>query len=51
MWSLNCDYFINEFPAQQLLIDFVIDSGWDPNYEITLDGKGTGEFVIDLLTF
>jgi len=49
MYSLNCDYFINEFPALQLLMDYVIDTGMDPNYEITFYGEGTGEMLSDLI--
>ena len=31
------------------LIDDVITSGMDPNYEITEDGEGIGEELIDLI--
>ena len=33
------------------LIDDVMLSGMDPNYEITFNGQATGEQVSDLLTF
>ena len=51
MYSLNCDYYTKEFPTIDELIDDVISSGMDPNYEITHDGVSTGELVIDLITF
>jgi hypothetical protein len=33
------------------LLDDVVSSGMDPNYEITRNGKGTGERAIDLIQF
>jgi hypothetical protein len=33
------------------LIDHVMMSGMDPNYEITQDGVGIGEEAIDFITF
>jgi len=51
MYSLKCDYFEKEFNTIDELVDNVMMSGMDPNYEITKDGKGTGEYVIDLMEF
>lgn len=51
MYSLNCDYYTKEFPTIDELINDVISSGMDPNYEITRNGVSTGELVIDLITF
>ena len=51
MYSLNCDYYTKEFPTLEALIDDVINSGLDPNYEVTRDGRGTGEEAIDLIQF
>lgn len=51
MYGLNCSYYSKTFPTINELIDDVIDSGMDPNYEITYNGKGTGELVIHLITF
>ena len=51
MYSLKCDYYEKEFNTIDELIDNVMMSGMDPNYEITKDGKGTGEYVIDLMPF
>jgi hypothetical protein len=51
MYSLKCSYFKKEFNTIDELVDNVMMSGMDPNYEITFNGKGTGEFVIDLMGF
>ena len=51
MYSLNCNYYKKKFNTIDELIDDVVSSGMDPNYEITRDGKGTGEYVIDLIQF
>lgn len=51
MYSLDCDYYTKEFSTINELVEDVIKSGMDPNYEITRDGKKTGENVIELITF
>jgi hypothetical protein len=51
MYSLNCHYYTKQFPALNELIEDITISGMDPNYEITLDGEGTGEEAIDFITF
>ena len=51
MYSLNCDYYTAEFPTIGDLIAHIMISGMDPNYEITRNGKPTGEMVIDLIQF
>ena len=51
MYSLNCDYYEKEFNTIDELVNEVMISGMDPNYEITKNGKGTGEYVIDLIQF
>ncbi len=51
MYSLNCDYYTREFSTIDELINDVISSGMDPNYEITRNGVSTGELAIDLITF
>jgi hypothetical protein len=51
MYSLDCSYFVEEFATLQELIYYVIECGMDPNYEITRDGKGTGEQAIELIQF
>ena len=50
MYSLNCDYYDKSFKSIDELIDDVLLSGMDPNYEITRDGKVVGgEMLIDLI--
>ena len=51
MYSLDCDYYTAEFPTLGDLIAHIMISGMDPNYEITRNGKCTGERLIDLLNF
>ena len=49
MYSLDCSYYKKEFSTIDELIEDVINSGMDPNYSITVDGKPTGEELIDLI--
>ena len=51
MYSLDCSYFHKKFDTLQGLLDHVMGSGMDPNYEITCDGVGMGEECIDHLIF
>jgi len=51
MYSLNCDYYLKEFSSLDELLTDIVITGMDPNYEITFNGKGTGEEAIDLITF
>lgn len=51
MYSLNCDYYTREFSTLNELIDDVVFSGMDPNYEITKNGVGTGEMVSDIIPY
>ena len=51
MYSLDCSYYDKEFSTIDELIDNVATGGMDPNYEITHNGSGTGEMVIDLIQF
>lgn len=51
MYSLDCVYYTKTFLSIGELIEDVISSGMDPNYEITKDGKKTGELAIDLIQF
>jgi hypothetical protein len=50
-YSLDCSYFNDEFDTAQELVQYVIECGMDPNYEILVNGKSTGEFVSDLIVF
>ena len=49
MYSLDCSYYEKEFNNVDDLINDVIVSGMDPNYEITWNGIGTGEIEIDFI--
>jgi hypothetical protein len=51
MYSLKCDYYKKQFNYLHDLVDDVMMSGMDPNYEITKNGIGIGEMVIDLIGF
>ena len=51
MYSLNCSYYEKEFGSIIELIEDVIMSGMDPNYEITFNGEGMGENAIDYIVF
>ena len=51
MYSLDCNYYTAEFKTISDLISHIMISGMDPNYEITFNGKGTGEMAIDLIGF
>ena len=51
MYSLDCNYYKDEFETLDELIDNVVESGMDPNYEITRNGVGIGEEAIDFITF
>ncbi len=51
MYSLDCPYYEREFKTIDELIEDVIKSGMDPNYEITKNGVGIGEDAIDLIQF
>tara|TARA_Y100000114_G_C11531292_1_gene218145 strand:- start:8 stop:163 length:156 start_codon:yes stop_codon:yes gene_type:complete len=51
MYSLDCSFFTENFNSIDELINHVILSGSDPNYEITLNGNPTGEMAIDLIQF
>ena len=49
MYSLKCKYYDKEFSSLNELINSIMDSGMDPSYEVTLDGKGIGESAIDFI--
>jgi len=51
MYSLNCDYFVEEFNSIEKLINYVEQVGMDPNYEITRNGKCTGELLVNLIGY
>ena len=49
MYSLDCSYYSKPFDSVDDLVNDVITSGMDPNYEITRNGIPTGEEVIELI--
>jgi hypothetical protein len=51
MYSLNCNYFVEEFSTIEKLMYYVEQVGMDPNYEITCNGKPTGEYLSELIGF
>ena len=51
MWTLKCNYYRKEFATLDLLLEDIIQSGMDPNYEICLNGRPTGDVAIDLIQF
>ena len=51
MYSLDCSYYTKEFNTISELLEDIIQSGMDPNYEITRNGKGTGENAIEIIQF
>lgn len=51
MYSLNCSYYTKSFPNIDSLLDDIITSGMDPNYDITFNGVSTGEQAINLIQF
>ena len=50
-YSLDCSYYNKKFITLDELLDDIASSGMDPNYEITCNGKGTGEESIDMIPF
>lgn len=51
MYSLDCSYYTKEFNTIDELLDDVIQSGMDPNYEITQNGEPTGESAIEIIQY
>ena len=51
MYSLDCVYYEKKFSTLNELIDDVMASGMDPNYEITRNGQCTGEMLCVLIGY
>lgn len=51
MYTLNCSYYDREFQTIDELLNDIMISGMDPNYEILHNGRPTGEQAIDLIQF
>ncbi len=47
MWTLDCSYYNKSFGSLNELLDDILASGMDPNYEILRDGKPTHETAWD----
>ena len=48
-YGLTCNYYKDTFDSRQELLQEIIVSGMDPNYNITKDGIDTGECAWDLI--
>ena len=51
MYSLKCSYYTKQFSLIDELVNDVIESGMDPNYEVTFNGEGMGEEIINYIQF
>jgi hypothetical protein len=51
MYSLKCSYYTKQFSSIDELVNDVISSGMDPNYEVTLDGRNMGFDIINYIQF
>jgi hypothetical protein len=49
MYSLKCSYYTKEFSTLDELLMDIMESGMDPNHEITINGKSTGETAWELI--
>ena len=49
MYSLLCPYYNREFKTIDELIEDILSSGADPNYEVSHNGIGIGENAIDFI--
>ena len=50
-YSLKPDFLTKEFDTMEELLDYVLDFGVDPSYEITINGEPSGETAMDFLGF
>ena len=46
-FTLDCDYYEKSFSSRNDLIEDILKTGMDPNYEILKDGEPTGETAWD----
>ena len=49
MYSLDCSYYSKSFSDVNDLVNDIISSGMDPNYEITWNGIPTTEMASDFI--
>ena len=50
-YTIDCTYYNKSFDTVEELVTDISLSGMSPNFEILSNGQGTGEQVIDLITF
>ena len=50
-YTIDCNFYNKRFNNIDELINDIIITGQDPNYNIILNGRKTGEQIIDLITF
>ncbi len=51
MYGLDCSYYTKEFPTLEELITDVMESGMDPCYEVTHNGVGMQQELIEFMEF
>ena len=51
MYGLDCGYYTKEFPTIEELITDVMESGMDPCYEVTHNGVGMKQELIEFMEF
>lgn len=49
MYTLDCPWYDKSFDTINELLNDIMISGMDPNYEILKNGKPTGDIAFDLL--
>lgn len=49
MYTLKCSYYDKSFETLDELIEDVLNSGMDPNYEVLHNGEGTSDILSDLI--
>jgi hypothetical protein len=48
-YSLDCSYYTRTFSTLDDLLNDIIMTGMDPDYEITVNGKGIGQTAVEFL--
>lgn len=49
MFSLDCPNYKKAFQSIEDLLEDILNSGMDPNYNITMDGELTGDIAYYLI--
>lgn len=49
MYSLDCEYYDYKSHSLEGLLENIMETGMDPNYEVTFNGKGLGETAWQLM--